>query len=280
MKLGGSSRSTLGPSTKIKKALSPPIKKKKEVKVEDEEEDVEQVVDEIEDAEPDDVQRKSLRKSKQLALASAPRLGIQSFEVGAEEFLPEGIDVEQRYDNRRANDEKIAAPSKVGGANENKVRGLTTLFGQRSDQILRLLDNEEETDGALTLIHRTLLQTLVDVLPVVERSVRVSKGRRGVIPLNQVVSQVRELVTDIQALREKGEMGAAIVERTMRPAYLDLASQIAVAFLDIENSARSRMSEEDFATYRTGLESTKRNLAKYIFEQYESVKNDVTNSFS
>lgn len=239
-----------------------------------------------EDDEDDDLDVAPTPKvARDLALVSAPKLGIQSFEVERdstpETFLPEGVDDEDRQHNARKNDEKLIAPTKLIGSNDNKVRNIVTLFGQRADSILRLLENEDETDGALTLIHRTLLQTLVDVLPVVERAVRRSKGRHGVIPMNQLVSQMRELVTDIQALRDKGQLGASIVERVVRPAYLDIASQIALAFLEIENSAKNRMTNDDFVSYRSEvLQFTKKNLAHYIQAQYENIKNEVVNSLS
>lgn len=244
-------------------------------------------LDEAPDDEDDDeeVTPVSPKKARALALLQAPSLGIQDFEVvrdePPEDFLTEDVNDENRQENIRRNDELIIAPTKLPGPQAKRVRGIVTMFGQRSDTILRLLENQDETDGALTLIHRTLLQTMVDVLPVVERAVRRSKGRRGIIPMNQLVSQIRELVTDIQSLRDKGQLGASIVDRVVRPAYLDIASQIALAFLEIENSAKNRMAADEFKSYRDDvLMTTKKNIARYIQDQYESIKSEVVNSLS
>ena len=192
------------------------------------------------------------------------------------------LDNEVRYKNMRTNDNLMAKPTElITQVSRKKVRGLTTMFGQRADIILNLLEDDSQTDGALTLIQRTLLQTMVDVLPVVERSVRTSRGKRGVYQLNQCISQIRELTTDIQSLRDRGQLGAFVVERTLRPAYLDLAAQISMAVTEIGNSAKMYMTKEDHVTFRTEvLVPMTRTLADFVQAQYGDVKQAVTAGLS
>lgn len=197
-------------------------------------------------------------------------------------MLDEGEDNEERYKNRRKNTALMVQPSKLNSqASQHEVRGLTTLFGQRADVILTLLETDSETDGALTLLQRTLLQTMVDVLPVVERAVRTSHGNRGVYQLNQCVSQIRELATDIQSLRSRGQLGASVVERVLRPAFLDLAVQLSLAVTRIDGSAKNYMSTTDHAAFRSEvLIDTQRGLATYVQKLYEEIKESVTSSLS
>lgn len=166
------------------------------------------------------------------------------------------------------------------GVRRASMRRLNTMFGQRSDDIIDLLEFDN-ADGALSLITKTLLQTLVDILPVVERNVRRSRGQRGVYQLNQVVSQMREMTGDIQAYKDKSQMGTMLVERHVRPAFLDIAVQITGAFAELETSARARMEKEEFIYYRDNvLNLMKRNIASYMSQQYGSVSEGIVKSFA
>lgn len=169
-------------------------------------------------------------------------------------------------------DDGRAVVRTLPGVKKASLRRFQSMFGQKSDVIIDLLD-VDDADGALSLISKTLLQTLVDVLPVVERNVRRSRGSRGVVPLNQVIAQLRELCNDIQAHRDKGLMGQTLVDRFIRPRYLDLAVQISGGFTELENGAKSRMSKEDFEVYRKEfLMVIKTGLATYMRQQYEDMQ--------
>lgn len=156
---------------------------------------------------------------------------------------------------------------------------LRSRFGKRADAIIEMLD-VGETDGAITTVQRTLLQTLVDVLPITEHAVRASSGRYGVYQFNQTISQIRELLNDIQASRDKGLLGQSIVDRCVRPAFLDVAAQIVLAFTTLNADASSRMSPEDAREYRKQVEAMKRQLADYLMNQYRSVSESVVASLS
>ena len=226
------------------------------------------------------------KRSEALAISST--LGIQDFEVDSvrpaaqEDLVPELDDSgEPDWKAARKNDRTVAIPARLpGDASSDRVRGIVTMFGQRADTILGLLEHEDRTDGALSLIQRTLLQTMVDVLPVIERGVRRSNGKRGVVPLNQTVSQIRELVTDLQSLRDRGHLGATIVERVLRPAFLDIGVQIALAFNAMVLSAKLKMPEEDFKVFAQELQETQRGIATYMQQQYSEVKEGVSSSLS
>lgn len=208
----------------------------------------------------------------------------EGISVTTEVMLDESLreDNTDRYKNQSINTAVMSQPTELKThISKKKIRGLTTMFGQRADIILDLLEDDSQTDGALTLIQRTLLQTMVDVLPVVERAVRTSRGKRGVYQLNQCISQIRELTTDIQSLRDRGQLGAAVVERVLRPAFLDLAVQISTAITHIGESSKLYMKEEDYAKYRSEvIMPATRTLAKYVHDQYEDVRTGVTAGLS
>jgi hypothetical protein len=164
------------------------------------------------------------------------------------------------------------------GVKKSQLRRLQSMFGQRSDDIIDLLEIDN-SDGALSLVSKTMMQTLVDVLPVIERNVRRSRGARGVYQLNQVISQIREMCHDIQSFKDKAQIGTTIVERQLRPSYLDIAVQISASFTELENGARSRMSKEDFEVYRMDfIQLMKNNLGSFLKQQYDVLSEKIVKS--
>jgi hypothetical protein len=72
-----------------------------------------------------------------------------------------------------------------------------------------------------------------------------------------------------------------LVERHVRPSYLDIAVQITAAFAEMETAARLRMEKADFEYYRDNvLNLMKRNLASYMSQQYEAVSEGIVKSFA
>lgn len=177
-----------------------------------------------------------------------------------------------RLTQRLAND----LPEVSDGSMERSIR---SRFGPKADTVMEMLEMND-TDGAITLLARSILQTMVGLLPVVEEGVRASKGTRGVYQLNQTVGTVRELMIDIRALQDKGNLGASIVDRTLRPSYADLAVQITLAFTQLVEAAKSRMSPEDLVSFRQMAESTKMALAQFMNTQYLEVREQVATALS
>lgn len=162
----------------------------------------------------------------------------------------------------------------------NTAKALESMFGERSSSIMELLDTDN-SDGALSLIMKTLLKTLVDVLPVIERYVRSSGGTKGVYQFTQLTAQLRETCAEIQAYRDRANIGSKIVDRYIRPSFLDIAVQITSTWVELEASARSRMSPEDFETYRADtLMPMKRGIAEYLKKQYEDVSAQVVQNLN
>lgn len=166
------------------------------------------------------------------------------------------------------------------GIDSTALKSIESMFGKRSDSIIELLD-VGNSDGALSLIMKTLLSTLVDTMPAVEGHVRRSGGQKGVYQLTQLSSQLRETCADIQAYRDRSNLGNKVVERYLRPAFLDIAVQITRTWIELEAGATARMSKEDLAKYQEDyLLPMKRGIADYLMKQYEDVSSSLVQSLN
>lgn len=156
---------------------------------------------------------------------------------------------------------------------------LRSRFGNKAVLIIQQLE-DQDTDGAISMLSRSLLQLVVDLIPVAEQNVRDSKGARGIYQFNQLIASTRELLTDLSALRDKGLLGHRIVERTVRPAFTDIGGQLVLAFVGLEAGARTYMSPEDYAEYKQQLTTAKMSLAQYLEAQYSEIRDQVIASLS
>jgi hypothetical protein len=163
---------------------------------------------------------------------------------------------------------------------QESVKALKSRFGNKAQTILDMLDSDEETDGAVSLLSRSLVQTLVGVLPMAESNVRESRGAKGIYQLNQLVSGIREMMVDLQALRDKGNLGRSVVDRHVRPAYMDMSVQVMQSFTLIESFAQSRMKSADYREFRAHVDEVKKNLAGYLTAQYADLREGVASSLT
>lgn len=181
-----------------------------------------------------------------------------------------------RIDEFDTDTQRLVLPSRVGAKpDENTIRAVQTMFGRRADDILSLLE-DEQTDSALVVLQRSLVSTMVDLLPVVEHAVRASRGQRGIQNLNMCVSQIREMVADIQATKDRGLLGEQITTRILQPTVLTVAVQTRSAVETLAMSVRPYMKDDEFKTwYSQHAVSTLRSLSDVLQMSLLDMKNSV-----
>ncbi len=166
---------------------------------------------------------------------------------------------------------------KEGAANQISTEVLQSHFGKQADTIVEMIEMNN-SDGASSLIVKSLIQSLVGILPVAEHNVRATNATKGIYGFNTLVSSIRELLGDLQAFKDRSNLGQSIVDRSVRPSYQDIAVQIVTSLTIIQDAAKSRMEKEDYREFRTTVEEQKKALAQYITAQYQDVSDQVVKS--
>lgn len=161
-----------------------------------------------------------------------------------------------------------AAPKRIS---KLRTKGMRSIIGDASEEILGLLE-VGKNESANSLIQKRLLQSLVDVLPYAEHNVRQTKGQRGVYQLNSLITSLREVLIDVQSTRDKGALGDALVERIIRPTFLDIGMAL------VQESARTDSDLKDMVppdvykeVKRVHKESLDR-VAETIKRKYDEAK--------
>lgn len=152
-----------------------------------------------------------------------------------------------------------------------KGKALRTQFGQGAEKILQLLERDD-TDPAVALIYKRLLQAVVDVLPLAEMGIRASKGVRGVHGFTMLISQLRELMVDVQSAQDRGMMGQTLVMSVLQPAFSDLAQEMVQEFSMLTADVKSKFSEEDHKAFHAMMIETRARIANRMTFQYNVMK--------
>jgi hypothetical protein len=155
---------------------------------------------------------------------------------------------------------------------------LDTRFGKQALTIVDMLDMGQ-TDGASSLVVKSLLQSVVALLPQAEQNVVASGGAKGIYGYNALITSTRELLGDLQSFKDRANIGQSIVDRSIRPAFQDIAVQIVQA-MTLLSSAKDRMSKSEYAEYRTQSDEIKKSLGDYIMAQYKEVSTTVSKSLT
>jgi len=156
---------------------------------------------------------------------------------------------------------------------------LKTVFGERAKEIQYLVENNNK-DGAVVLIFKQLLKMMVDLIPISERVVRQTKGYRGIYQINQMVSQMRELMADMQAAQDRGLLGQTLIAKYVRPAFLDIAKMMVEGNHSIRMEIREYIPREERKRVIEMFEKTQEELAKYINAQYRQISENLIKGLS
>lgn len=152
-----------------------------------------------------------------------------------------------------------------------KTKGMRSIMGDSAEVIQQLLE-ANSNESALSLMQKRLLQTLVDVLPYAEHAVRASKGSRGVYQLNSLITSLREVMIDMQSTRDKGALGAEMVERVIRPAFLDIGMYLVQEEARLDGEIKELVGLENYKKIKAARKESVTRIGRNIQEKYGEAK--------
>lgn len=161
---------------------------------------------------------------------------------------------------------------------KTKTKELQSILGDSTEKILQMME-AGASDSAFTLIQKRLIQSVVDILPEVENNIRLTKGSRSVYQFNSLVTTLRELMADAQAIKDKGMVGDAMVERVVRPAFMDIGSTLVVEENRVSSELRDTLDLPTFKAVRRIQRDSLGRTAERINKLYDEAKNNARSYF-
>lgn len=151
------------------------------------------------------------------------------------------------------------------------TKGMTSILGDAAEEIQQMLE-KNNSDSAIQLLQKRMLQTVVDLIPFAEQNVRESKGVRGVYQINSLITSVRELMIDMQSTRDKGALGDTLVEKIIRPTFLDLGMEMVLENERVMKAIRGEVGNEVYQRLKKSHEESLARLAKFVQVKYGEAK--------
>jgi len=162
-------------------------------------------------------------------------------------------------------------PVKRRRISKTNAKSLRSILGDSAEEIQQLLEISSN-ESAISLIQKRLLQGLVDIIPYAENTIRKTEGGKGVYQLNSLITSLRELMIDLQSTRDKGAIGAALVEKIIRPAFLDLGMTLVQEDARLDNEIKDLVDLDAFRKIKAAKKESLSRIAAGIQEKYGEVK--------
>lgn len=168
---------------------------------------------------------------------------------------------------------KKALPTveKVKKISKLNTKGMRSIVGDNAENIQQMLE-KGENDSAVSLIYKSMVSALVDLIPLAEHAVRKSKGARGVYQINSLISSIRELLTDIQSAQDRGLLGQVLVENVIRPEVLDLGMLIAKEYAMLSDDCKQYLSKEEHTKISADLKLSRTRVADKLMSSYRTIQ--------
>lgn len=150
---------------------------------------------------------------------------------------------------------------------------LVSIMGDDAEEMQQLFE-DDNTDQAIRLLNRRLIQTCIDLIPQLETGIRNSKGRYGVHSLNGTIQTIRELVIDLQQMQDRGAIGESIVEKIIRPAFLEIATKIVEESATVLSEIKDTVEAGTYSTVRQAQIDSRNRLASVMNSKYEFMREE------
>lgn len=152
-------------------------------------------------------------------------------------------------------------------------RAIAENFGEAAPQIVQMLEMNDN-DGAIIVLQKRLLQSSIAMLVHAEKLMTSSEGAKGTYQYATLVSQIRELITDIQAARDRSFIANQIIQSIIQPAFIDMAEMI----MNDHSGFRKDLLDDDIvgekhvARFNSSMRTLAQGLAQKMQRKYRDVE--------
>jgi hypothetical protein len=153
-------------------------------------------------------------------------------------------------------------------------RQAESYFGANSVKIMDMLENGD-ADSGITVLKKTLLMTIIRVLPMAEDILTNSGTAKGTYQFVTLISQMRELMADIQADKDKQFLAQSIAEQIIRPAFMNMAQEMMMQHHTFRKKGDLFVVPSKNSYFSEQLLELGKNLAAMMQTEYKEVSTKI-----
>ncbi|MFA5669439.1 MAG: hypothetical protein WC967_09345 [Balneolaceae bacterium] len=127
---------------------------------------------------------------------------------------------------------------KVKEVKEKLDKGESLISAFKNKEIMALLDTDKN-DSAISLTRKQMLRTIIDLIPMAEESYRKFPSDRNVYALNNLMSQAREIIAELQSDTDRDLVLHRLTSNVISPQASLLANYLIEANFSLKNRLKS-----------------------------------------
>ena len=147
-------------------------------------------------------------------------------------------------------------------------------FGYKIGHIRQHLANKDYQQASLTT-KEALLATLIELVPLAERSLRNSGASKGIYQFNSLIGQVRELLVDLDGERDLRSTVQQLMDEAVHPSMMLLSQGIILFNNSLKRGLRDELNERDCRIAYDLLDQQTKQLAAYVQSMYSEIQKRV-----
>lgn len=143
-------------------------------------------------------------------------------------------------------------------------------FAGHSKKIMNML-KAGDTDAGMSILKKSLLMTVIRALPKAELILNQSGAARGTYQFVTLISQIRELITDIQADGDRKFLAQSVMETILKPAFMDLAQDMINDHHQFRKNSAALVRSEKSQEFSSDMQVLATNLATKMQKKYQEI---------
>ena len=152
-------------------------------------------------------------------------------------------------------------------------------FANDTDKILTLLDNQEN-DNAISLVQKEALKSIIGMVAIAEGQYKQYPANTNAMALNGLVTQMRELISDLQANSDKSLVIDRIIYDILYPSITQIANFLIEINFQLKKDLEKFIIPEHKKEANSVLDAATKNSGGYIKELFLQLKTRIEKSLS
>lgn len=173
---------------------------------------------------------------------------------------------------------EVKKKKKKVGEQAAVAKTMLSVFGKKAPKILDLID-QKDTDGALTLIQKQILKSLVSTLPIAEQKMLESDTTRGIYGYNALISQIREVLVDIQSAQDKQFIAQNINVGILQPFFISMAQAMIDSNYRLKKSIVDYIKPDRVRDVNEAIDANAKSIAEHMNMTYGAISAKIEQQF-
>lgn len=152
-----------------------------------------------------------------------------------------------------------------------KLDELESVFGADAEAIQKLIESAEKDKG-VAKFQVSMLKTLIGMIPIAESKYREAGAQSAAYALNAIISQVRELINDMQANEAQSDIANSICVKVIMPVFQAFAQSLIDTMLLLKSQVESSVKDGRHQRVNDAIDNAAREVARALEQRFVDVQ--------